>query len=283
MASASFSNSFDDPRKSMYNTNSASVKRLMRESKEMREATELYYCQPTEEDLFEWHFTIRGPVATEFENGIYHGRIILPVEYPMKPPSIILLTESGRFKTNEKICLSISGHHVETWTPTWGIRTALLAIIGFMETPGEGALGSLDYPAEERRILAKKSLSYVCPKCAVANSELLLPITEKSIEAQKEAKQLGNQINFVKKSENLTQNEKVETENVSTENEGTNRSTAENRPMRQVRNESNSNFLSMLIFLCSLIFSFLLLRRIFLTFGGNRTFHASEDPFHDDF
>ena len=64
--------------------------------------------------------------------------------------------ESGRFKTNEKICLSISGHHAETWTPTWGVRTALLAIIGFMETPGEGALGSLDYTPEERKILAKR-------------------------------------------------------------------------------------------------------------------------------
>jgi ubiquitin-conjugating enzyme E2 J1 len=32
----------------------------------------------------------------------------------------------------------------------------LLAIIGFMETPGEGALGSLDYTPEERKILAKR-------------------------------------------------------------------------------------------------------------------------------
>ena len=31
-------------------------------------------------------------MSTEFEHGIYHGRIIFPVEYPMKPPSIILLT-----------------------------------------------------------------------------------------------------------------------------------------------------------------------------------------------
>jgi ubiquitin-conjugating enzyme E2 J1 len=26
---------------------------------------------------------------------------------------------NGRFKTNEKICLSISGHHPETWLPSW--------------------------------------------------------------------------------------------------------------------------------------------------------------------
>ncbi len=47
---------------------------------------------PFQDNLFEWHFTIRGPADSEFEGGIYHGRIVLPPEYPMKPPSIILLT-----------------------------------------------------------------------------------------------------------------------------------------------------------------------------------------------
>lgn len=45
-----------------------------------------------QDNLFEWHFTVRGPPDTEFEDGRYHGRIILPPEYPMKPPSIILIT-----------------------------------------------------------------------------------------------------------------------------------------------------------------------------------------------
>lgn len=47
-----------------------------------------------QDNLFEWHFTIRGPADSEFDGGLYHGRIILPPEYPMKPPSIILLTVS---------------------------------------------------------------------------------------------------------------------------------------------------------------------------------------------
>lgn len=36
------------------------------------------------------------------------------------------------------------------------VRTALIAIIGFMPTKGEGAIGSLDYTPEERKALAKK-------------------------------------------------------------------------------------------------------------------------------
>lgn len=38
----------------------------------------------------------------------------------------------------------------------FSVRTALLAIIGFMPTKGEGAIGSLDYTPEERKALAKK-------------------------------------------------------------------------------------------------------------------------------
>lgn len=36
------------------------------------------------------------------------------------------------------------------------VRTALLAIIGFMPTHGRGAIGSLEYPKEQRKKLAKK-------------------------------------------------------------------------------------------------------------------------------
>lgn len=45
-----------------------------------------------QENIFDWQFAIRGPRDTEFEGGIYHGRIQLPAEYPFKPPSFMLLT-----------------------------------------------------------------------------------------------------------------------------------------------------------------------------------------------
>jgi ubiquitin-conjugating enzyme E2 J1 len=103
--------------------------------------------------MFDWHFTLRGPRETEFEGGIYHGRILLPSDYPFKPPNIILLTvgvtftrlfhacefcvevlsssnlcpalheneqPNGRFEVKKKICLSISAYHPEEWQPAWG-------------------------------------------------------------------------------------------------------------------------------------------------------------------
>ena len=77
------------------------------------------------------------------QGGIYHGRILLPPEYPFKPPSFLLLSPNGRFETNTKICLSISSHHPEHWQPSWSVRTALTALIAFFPTPGNGAIGSL--------------------------------------------------------------------------------------------------------------------------------------------
>ncbi|KAI4334960.1 hypothetical protein L6164_013655 [Bauhinia variegata] len=141
-----------------YNLKNPAVKRILQEVKEMQSnPSEDFMSLPLEENIFEWQFAIRGPRDTEFEGGIYHGRIQLPAEYPFKPPSFMLLTPNGRFETQTKICLSISNHHPEHWQPSWSVRTALVALIAFMPTSPSGALGSLDYKKEERRALAIKS------------------------------------------------------------------------------------------------------------------------------
>ncbi|VVD00997.1 unnamed protein product [Leptidea sinapis] len=92
-----------------YNTKCPGVKRLMREALELAEATEEYCARPLEDNLFEWHFTVRGPPGTDFEGG----------------------------------------HHPETWQPSWSIRTALLALIAFMPTPSEGEEEQAAKPPEE--------------------------------------------------------------------------------------------------------------------------------------
>ncbi|KAF8045153.1 hypothetical protein N665_5535s0002 [Sinapis alba] len=141
-----------------YNRKNPAVKRILQEVKEMQaNPSDDFMSLPLEENIFEWQFAIRGPSETEFEGGIYHGRIQLPSDYPFKPPSFLLLTPSGRFETNTKICLSISNYHPEHWQPSWSVRTALVALIAFMPSNPSGAIGSVDYPKEERCALAIKS------------------------------------------------------------------------------------------------------------------------------
>ena len=137
-----------------------------------------------QDNMFEWHFTLRGVDGTDYEGGRwditlsssscapsivvspslctgdlslpsmflycrYHGRILLPSQYPFKPPDIILLTvtpticvclwlfvhaialawialqPSGRFQTGKKICLSITGYHPKNWQPNWSSNTSI--------------------------------------------------------------------------------------------------------------------------------------------------------------
>jgi len=132
-----------------------------------RHPSSRYSASPLEDNMFEWHFTIRGPVGSDFDGGLYHGRILLPAEYPFKPPNIVFMNQNGRFEVGTKICLSISAHHEETWQPAWGIRTMLEAIISFLPSPGAGAIGALDWSHEERQKLAEESHRFTCPLCGV--------------------------------------------------------------------------------------------------------------------
>ena len=65
-----------------------------------------------------------------------------------------------------------------------------------MPTMGEGAIGSLDYTPEERKLLAKKSISFACNVCKTINSNILPAETEKSEQVRAEARELASQIEF---------------------------------------------------------------------------------------
>lgn len=101
------------------------VKRITAELKEMqKKPAENFVAGPLESDLFEWHFTVKGPADTPYEGGLYHGRLILPTNYPYQPPKFIILTviptqPNGRFETMREICMSNSSFHPDLWQPAW--------------------------------------------------------------------------------------------------------------------------------------------------------------------
>ena len=100
---------------------SPSLRRIKADIRELSiDPSDQYHAAPLEHDMFEWHFTIRGASDTDFAGGVYHGRILLPPEYPFKPPNIVFLTPSGRFETGVKVCLSFSAHHPELWVSMQG-------------------------------------------------------------------------------------------------------------------------------------------------------------------
>ncbi|PWA01288.1 hypothetical protein BB558_002623 [Smittium angustum] len=159
-----------------YNMKNPGVRRILQEYKTIRKGAydDQFVAEPLEDDIFEWHFTIKGPDATDFQGGKYHGKLLLPSEYPFKPPSLMFSNQNGRFEIDKKICLSFTSYHPESWRPSWGIHTLLLAVISFLPTNGkDGSIGSIDLPSEEKKYLAIKSNKYVCPGCNTKLSEIL--------------------------------------------------------------------------------------------------------------
>ena len=143
------------------------MKRIQKEQRDMQtDPSPYFWAEPLEIEPFEWHFTIRGPEATEFEGGFYHGVITLPNSYPFKPPYIIFHTPSGRFQIKEKICMTFTNYHPEYWQPAWTIRTILQALVSFMPVEEDQlSVGALSGSKEERKVHARRSVDFVCETC----------------------------------------------------------------------------------------------------------------------
>lgn len=116
-------------------------------------------AEPTESDMLTWFYALEGPVESPYEGGVYVGKIKFPIEYPMKPPSIMMLTPSGRFQVNTRLCLSMSDFHPESWNPLWSVSSILQGVVSFM-TSEELTTGGLKAPQSERKKLARLSMAY---------------------------------------------------------------------------------------------------------------------------
>mmetsp|Transcript_52967 Transcript_52967/g.128487 ORF Transcript_52967/g.128487 Transcript_52967/m.128487 type:complete len:277 (-) Transcript_52967:2061-2891(-) len=112
-----------------------------------------------ESNILKWYYAIRGPSDTPYEDGIYIGKLIFPSQYPMKPPSITMMTPSGRFQVNTKICMSMSDFHPESWNPMWSVATIIQGIQSFMSSD-ELTTGGMKAPEPERKKFAAASIAF---------------------------------------------------------------------------------------------------------------------------
>ena len=69
--------------------------------------------------------------------------------------------------------------HFGTCAQAWGVRLILEALISFLPTPADGALGALDWSSAERRKLAQESVKFFCPVCNCHVKDLL-PVLKKT-------------------------------------------------------------------------------------------------------
>lgn len=119
-------------------------------------------ARPSDKSIFKWHFVLHSLADdTPYHGGEYHGMLAFPKEYPHQPPSILMMTPSGRFEVNTRLCLSMSDFHPETWNPSWGVETILVGLLSFMLDPKEPATtGGVHSSFEVRRKLAVESRAH---------------------------------------------------------------------------------------------------------------------------
>jgi len=132
-------------------------KRLQKEYINIQRSPPPYItAKPLESNILEWHYIIRGPESTPYEGGEYHGKLVFPADYPFKPPSIRIITPSGRFQTDTRLCLTMSDFHPSSWNPAWSVSTILNGLLSFMVTD-ETTTGSIKTTDAEKRMLAVRS------------------------------------------------------------------------------------------------------------------------------
>ena len=135
-----------------------SIKRLRKENLTLQnEPVPLAVARPLESNILEWRFLIKG--SDDYEGGYYHGKLIFPPQYPMKPPGIMFFTPSGRFEINKRVCLTISDFHPETWSPLWTVGSILTGIVSFMNSD-EITTGGLSSSSKDKKAFALASAAY---------------------------------------------------------------------------------------------------------------------------
>lgn len=112
-----------------------------------------------EANILEVHYVIEGSEKTPYTGGFYHGKLVFPKDYPLKPPSVIMMTKNGRFQPNRRLCLSMSDFHPESWNPMWSVSTILTGLYSFM-IESAPTLGSIESSRSQKEKFARLSLDY---------------------------------------------------------------------------------------------------------------------------
>jgi len=133
--------------------------RLQKELKLLdRSPLENIRAAPNPNDILEWHYVHFGHKGSPHEGGVFHGKLIFPKEYPFKPPSVLMLTPSGRFDPGKRICLSMSDFHPESWNPMWSVSSILTGLESFFYETTRTA-GSCESSSAQKVAYARASMA----------------------------------------------------------------------------------------------------------------------------
>ncbi|XP_052074161.1 ubiquitin-conjugating enzyme E2-17 kDa-like [Mytilus californianus] len=112
------------------------TKRLNKELKDLsRNPSPGCSAGPINDDMFNWEGRIQGPDGTPYAGGLFFLRIMIPSDYPLKPPKVKFTTKIYHPNINGssgEICLGVLKSN---WAPSLDIRKLLLNIISLLSCP----------------------------------------------------------------------------------------------------------------------------------------------------
>ena len=111
------------------------MKRLIKEINDIQKDPPIYISAgPVNENLFEWEALLVGPKDTPYEDGCFVLEILIPHDYPIKPPNVIFKTKifHPNINHNGNICLDILKTN---WSPSLTISKILLSICSLLNDP----------------------------------------------------------------------------------------------------------------------------------------------------
>jgi ubiquitin-conjugating enzyme E2 D len=112
-----------------------SLRRIQRELADLQSDPPLNCSAgPEGDDLYKWEGVIFGPSDSPFSGGVFKLKIVFPVDYPFKCPTIHFTTKIYHPNINPAgvICLDILKNN---WSPALTISKVLLSICSLLTDP----------------------------------------------------------------------------------------------------------------------------------------------------
>ena len=111
------------------------LKRVTRELLDLRNDPPMNCSAgPEGDDMFRWEGLIIGPEDSPYAGGVFKLRILFPLDYPFKCPTVTFITKIYHPNINSAgiICLDILKNQ---WSPVLTISKVLLSICSLLNDP----------------------------------------------------------------------------------------------------------------------------------------------------